>query len=158
MRKPTTSAAKRLTAGLAISMIAMGATMVAPQAASASPGYYLYTKWGATCKQGDWKKAYDTVISRHKYDEQHIRMAFGVPTGKSTARQRAFNLARVELSCVKGIGPNLWRWKQHYYGLERGKVSRLKIGKHSCSRAGTCMPAHTITYGTWRAGWTHEKL
>lgn len=157
MRKPTTSAARRLTVGLAISTIAMGATMVAPRAASADQ-FYLYQKWGVNCKQGASKPAYDAAISRHQWDEQHIRWAFGVPTGISTARQRAFNLARVTSNCEKGMGPNLWKWKYRYFGLERGKVSRLKIGKHSCSRVGTCWPAHTITYGTWRAGWTHEKL
>lgn len=143
--------------GLAISMVAIGTTLAAPQAASASPGY-LYTKWGATCKKGSTKKAYDAAIPRYKYDEQHIRMAYGVPTGKSTARQRAYNLARVEPTCTRGIGPNLWRWKSNYYGLGRGKVSRLKIGKHSCSRAATCGAAYSIMYGTWRPGWTHEKL
>jgi hypothetical protein len=135
----------------------MGTILVAPQAASASPGF-LYTKWGANCKNGDKKKAYDTGISRHKVDEQHIRWAFGFPTGKSIARQRAYNLARVFPLCTRAVGPNLWKWRLDYYGLERGKVSRLKIGKHSCTRTAVCGKAYEITYGAWRPGWTHEKL
>ncbi|TDE39500.1 hypothetical protein E1295_32775 [Nonomuraea mesophila] len=149
--------------GLAASMILTGVAVVAPSAASASPGYHLYTKWsgaGKPCKKGTKAKAYDTVIPRHKYDERHVKMIFGIPTGYSYARQRAFNLARVEAVCSKryATGPNNWQWWQAYYGLERGKVSRLKQGKHTCSRSGTCGSAHSTKYGTWRAGWTHFKM
>jgi hypothetical protein len=149
--------ARRLSTGLAISMIAMGTVLVAPQAASASPGF-LYTKYSSTCKKGSAGKSYETSITRYGVGERHIRFSFGVPTGKSTARQLAYNRARVSQVCTKGIGPNLWRWRLDYYGISSGKVSRLKIGKHSCSRAGTCSKAYDITYGAWRAGWTHEKL
>ncbi|MFI6395463.1 hypothetical protein ACIBHY_28545 [Nonomuraea sp. NPDC050547] len=151
------SAAQRIATGLALSVIALGTTVIVPQAASASPGY-LYSKWGANCNKGDTKRAYETSISRHHYDEQHIRMNWGYPEGKSVARQRAYNRARVEPYCVRGQGPGVWKWHSHYYGIASGKVSRLKIGYHMCSRAGTCSKAHKTTYGTWRAGWTHEKV
>ncbi|GAA1672118.1 hypothetical protein GCM10009733_081630 [Nonomuraea maheshkhaliensis] len=138
-------------------MIAIGGVAIVPQAASASPGF-LYTKWGATCKQGTTKKSYDTGISRYKVGEQHIRFAWGYPTGKSTAREKAYNLAKVIPLCTKGVGPNLWRWRLDYYGLERGKVSRLRFAKHSCNRTGPCTgKAYGFTYGAWRPGWTHEK-
>jgi hypothetical protein len=156
MRNPIVSTAQRLAAGLALSIVALGTTMVAPQAASASPGY-LYSKWGANCKQGATKKAYETSITRHKYDEQHIRLNYGYPEGKSVARQRAYNRARVEPGCVRGQGPGVWKWYSHYYGIASGKVSRLKIGYHRCS-SGTCAKAYKTTYGPWRAGWTHEKV
>ncbi|MFG6191316.1 hypothetical protein [Nonomuraea sp. JJY05] len=157
MRKPASSVMRRFAVGLATSMIAIGGVAITPQAASASPGF-LYTKWGATCKKGTAKKTYDTGISRYKVGEQHVSFVWGYPEGKSTTREKAYNLAEVVAICTKGIGPNLWKWRMDYYGLERGKVSRLRFAKQQCNRTGTCSgKSYGITYGAWRAGWTHLK-
>lgn len=160
MKETIKLAAKRLAVGLVATMAVTGATVVASPAASASPPYFLYTSWGGNCTKGSPVKHYDAAIPRYKYDEKHIRFIYAFPTGYSHGRERAFNLARVEAVCTRGQGPGVWKWWKAHYGLERGKVSRLEIGKHRCGRSGpsSCGSAHTVSYGAWRAGWTHEKL